>query len=211
MQIFYKDKKIAIANTRNSTVQTNCYFAETDNWISSKEVIEKFIFTDLYKNYLIINQSPLDLFEKIMKEYKVVKAAGGLVFNEKNELLMIYRRGIWDLPKGKLDLNEKIDEAAIREVMEETGLAEVAITSDFKASYHFFSQYKINYIKETTWYIMYADSSQALMPQAEEQIEIAKWCNKEEILQNLNNSYRNIIELLNAYYNEPSAIGAGNK
>jgi hypothetical protein len=58
---------------------------------------------------------------------------------------------------------------------------------------------------------MYADSSQALMPQAEEQIEIAKWCNKEEILQNLNNSYRNIIELLNAYYNEPSAIGAGNK
>jgi 8-oxo-dGTP pyrophosphatase MutT (NUDIX family) len=52
----------------------------------------------------------------------IIKAGGGIVVNEQNEVLLIYRRGKWDLPKGKLDDGETIEECALREVKEETGL-----------------------------------------------------------------------------------------
>jgi 8-oxo-dGTP pyrophosphatase MutT (NUDIX family) len=58
---------------------------------------------------------------------KTIVAAGGLVFNENKELLMIYRRSKWDLPKGKLDEGETIEECAIREVEEETGVQQIIL------------------------------------------------------------------------------------
>jgi NUDIX domain len=49
-------------------------------------------------------------------------AAGGCVFNEQQELLVFFRRGSWDLPKGKIDPGETPEQASVREVQEETGL-----------------------------------------------------------------------------------------
>src|SRR5215469_11706824 len=82
------------------------------------------------------------LIQKFLKEImKKIIAAGGLVFNDKNELLMIFRRGKWDLPKGKLDEGESIEACAVREVQEETGL-NVELQSFIGLTYHeYFDKY----------------------------------------------------------------------
>ena len=127
-------------------------------------------------------------------------AAGGLVINDKHELLMIFRRGKWDLPKGKLDEGETIEACALREVQEETGLQDVTIESFAGITFH---EYKNAYnnnkdtIKETHWYHMRAAENQPLIPQTEEDIEVIEWVAEKDIAEKLSNSYTNIIDIIN--------------
>jgi 8-oxo-dGTP pyrophosphatase MutT (NUDIX family) len=128
---------------------------------------------------------------------KKIIAAGGLVFNDKNELLMIFRRGKWDLPKGKLDEGESIEACAVREVQEETGL-NVELQSFIGLTYHeYFDKYsEKDVIKETHWFEMYAADTQQLIPQTEEDIEQIEWVNEPDMIKKLENSYPNIIEII---------------
>jgi 8-oxo-dGTP pyrophosphatase MutT (NUDIX family) len=130
---------------------------------------------------------------------KKIIAAGGLVLNDKHELLMIFRRGKWDLPKGKLDAGETIEACALREVKEETGLQQIEIRNFAGVTFHEYFDTHINedVVKETHWYNMHAANDQPLIPQTEEQIEIIEWVTEENIAEKLSNSYKNIIEITN--------------
>jgi len=111
-------------------------------------------------------------------------------------LLMIFRNGKWDLPKGKLELNENIKECAIREVEEECGIAGLSIVNALQDTYH---TYEINgekILKRTYWFAMYSDFKGNLVPQTEEGITQVDWVDKEQIVEKLNNSFGNIKELL---------------
>jgi 8-oxo-dGTP pyrophosphatase MutT (NUDIX family) len=132
---------------------------------------------------------------------KKIIAAGGLVKNDKGELLMIFRRGKWDLPKGKLDEGEKIEDCAVREVKEETGLKNVSLVKFTGLTYHEYFDKHINedIIKETHWFEMYAPSNQKLIPQKEESIERIEWMNEKNLRQKLNNTYPNIIEIIEKF------------
>ena len=77
-----------------------------------------------------------ELKKAFFKKFTIVQAAGGMVKNEKNETLLIFRRGKWDLPKGKLDKGESLEECAVREVEEETGLKNVKLVSPLIITYH---------------------------------------------------------------------------
>lgn len=125
-------------------------------------------------------------------------AAGGLISNDAHQLLMIFRRGKWDLPKGKLDEGETIEECALREVQEETGLQKVEIKNFMGITFHeYFDTYSNkDVIKETHWFKMFADNNQPLIPQTEEQIEIIEWVDEENISDKLSNSYPNIAEII---------------
>ena len=125
-------------------------------------------------------------------------AAGGLILNDKKELLMIFRRGKWDLPKGKLDEGELIEECALREVKEETGLQNVFITNFEGTTFHEYFDKRINkdVVKETHWYKMHADDNQPLIPQTEEDIEIIEWVEEKDVAEKLKNSYKNIAEII---------------
>jgi len=129
---------------------------------------------------------------------KRVLAAGGLVWNECNELLFIYRRSIWDLPKGHVERNETFEECAIREVKEETGLSKVMLIRFVGITEHEYYDYKIesNIIKETHWFEMQADKNNPLQPQEEESIEWIRWVPKDEIKKYLYNSHNNISEIV---------------
>lgn len=131
----------------------------------------------------------------------IIIAAGGLVWNENNELLMIFRRGKWDLPKGKLDEGERIEQCAIREVMEETGLQQVEISSFIGITKHeYFDTYlQKNVVKESHWYAMKANSADTLVAQTSEDITDIQWCNQNNILTYLSNSYKNIIDIITQY------------
>jgi len=128
-------------------------------------------------------------------------AAGGIITNENDEILMIFRRGKWDLPKGKLDEGESIEECAVREVREETGLDEVTITGFIGITYHDYFEPRINddVHKESHWYAMAAAPGQKLVPQTEEDIADIEWVRKEILDIYLNNSYPTITDILQQY------------
>jgi len=132
-----------------------------------------------------------------MGKTKII-AAGGLVLNDEGELLMIFRRDKWDLPKGKLDDGETIEACAVREVIEETGLANVEHGELIEITYHeYFDPYlKEDVIKETHWYAMRARGDQLLTPQTEEDITEIKWVAGDSLEKCLENSYANVIEVI---------------
>lgn len=133
---------------------------------------------------------------------KTIIAAGGLVSNDAGALLLIYRRGFWDLPKGKLDEGETIEACAVREVQEETGLADVQLTSAIGITYHgYFDEWtQQEVVKETHWFAMHAAGNQALVPQHEEDIEEIKWVAQNDMPFYLQKTYQNIVEIINKYY-----------
>lgn len=112
--------------------------------------------------------------------HKIVPAAGGAVVNG-GRLLCIYRRGSWDLPKGKIDAGESEREAAVREVAEETGLREPRITRELPVTFHTYRTGKGKRIfKPTYWYEMASDQ-ETLTPETEEDIEEARWIGPAEL------------------------------
>ena len=116
-----------------------------------------------------------NLFGDFRSIYKGIRAGGGLVQNERGEVLMIYRMEHWDLPKGKMDNGEKIHETALREVIEETGLKHLEIKKLVEITYHTYKNRKgKRVLKRTDWFAMYSED-EALIPQIEEHIEKALW------------------------------------
>ncbi len=129
---------------------------------------------------------------------KKVLAAGGLVINQSSEILMIYKRSKWDLPKGHLDKNETFETCALREITEETGLEDISITRFIGVTEHEYYDGLLHEeaIKEIHWYEIKANKDEALHPQYEESIEWIRWVPKNELVNYLNNSYTNIREII---------------
>jgi 8-oxo-dGTP pyrophosphatase MutT (NUDIX family) len=128
-------------------------------------------------------------------------AAGGIVINPNKEILWIFRRGFWDLPKGKLDPNESIEACAIREVMEETGISNLVLGDLILTTNH---QYHDTYLnteveKTTYWYQMTTDTIQEGVPQTEEDIEAIAWVKKADIAPYLAKTYENINQVMEVF------------
>lgn len=129
-------------------------------------------------------------------QFVPVTAGGGIVFNKKKELLFIFRRKKWDLPKGKLDEGETIETCALREVQEETGLVNVALGACFDTTYHVYDDWGEVVLKKTVWFLMEAGENQTLIPQTEEDIEEIKWLGKKDWHQVKANTFPSIRWLL---------------
>ena len=102
-------------------------------------------------------------------------AAGGIVENKDSKILFMYRRGKWDLPKGKWDDGETIEECAVREVEEETGLINLQRKNLIDKTIHNYSENGKDVEKETYWYAMKVEGEQKLVAQSEEDIEEIRW------------------------------------
>lgn len=124
---------------------------------------------------IVLIGKPRKLLKEIISEFKLVEAAGGLVFNKKGEILAIKRLGKWDLPKGKLKKGEDLEEAAMREVEEETGASGLSVLSPLTNTYHTYYRGSRWHIKKTYWYVMDCKNHKNLVPQLEEDIVEAAW------------------------------------
>ena len=136
-------------------------------------------------------------------ELPIITAAGGLVQNNDGAVLLIFRRGFWDLPKGKLDAGELIPECAVREVREETGLQTITLGPFICMTTHtYFDKWtQQNVKKETHWYAMKASSlvQETLIPQTEEDIEKIEWVPVQQLPQFLVQTYPTIRSVFNAF------------
>lgn len=133
---------------------------------------------------------------QLFQNLRVIKAAGGYVLNENGQLLMIFRRGFWDLPKGKMDDGETPEQTAIREVAEECGISGLEITSSSFSTYHIYDDRGEAIIKESIWYRMQCNDSRPLIPQIEEDIEQAVWLDLPVKIEILDGAYGSIKEVL---------------
>ncbi len=128
----------------------------------------------------------------------MVKAGGGLVINEIGEVLFIFRRGKWDLPKGKLDPGESLESCAIREVKEETGVGHLELIRFLIITEHEYVERGHSILKETHWWLMKTKGNQPLTPQSEEDITAIKWIGSVDFKIVQQNTYPTILEVLRA-------------
>lgn len=148
---------------------------------------------------IITLDSPAD-FEVYKSDKKIIEAAGGMVFNSNEELLMIFRRGFWDLPKGKVDDGETLAQCAVREVMEETGLKHIQLVEFLTTTYHTYPQNSDTILKPSHWFKMISTQKEILIPQIEEDITEIKWVSKGEADKLKKNMYPTIQLIVDQYF-----------
>ena len=145
------------------------------------------------------NNNPVDIhsseeFQQFASQFHLIHAAGGIVQNEKQEILMIFRLEKWDFPKGKVEAGEEYAEAAVREVEEETGLHDITLGDALPCTFHTYVLHGEPILKQTHWYTMHA-KRQSLTPQTVEDITQAVWVPIEEVSGKLEESYPSLREL----------------
>ncbi len=165
-----------------------------------------FDFLSFYKNlkkrehqdFVLLNKNPKDFFKIIKKKLTLIKAAGGLVENAKGEFLFIFRNKKWDLPKGKVEKNEKIKITAVREVEEECGVKIEKREERLCKTYHIYELNGKVILKRTSWYKMFVKGKPKLIPQKEEGITTASWVGASGIKAKTQNTYPLILDVLKA-------------
>ncbi|RYZ27865.1 MAG: NUDIX domain-containing protein [Chitinophagaceae bacterium] len=143
----------------------------------------------LYKNV----EEALAAFKSHLQ---VIVAAGGLVQTKQNEFLLIFRKGKWDLPKGKLDEGEELEVCALREIEEETGATGLSIEKPLKITYHTYFEGERYILKESHWYLIHSAGKKALKPQIEEDIEKCEWVPIEKLGNYMSNMHASIIDVI---------------
>lgn len=138
-------------------------------------------------------------FRAFFKNYDWIEAAGGIV-QRKNRFLFIKRNGCWDLPKGKIDPNEKPKKAAVREIHEECGIIAENTGKLIIETYHVYEYKGKNTIKKTYWYDLEYDGKAKLVPQTEEGITKVEWLKKEQLKKVYKNTYPSILDVLEVYF-----------
>ena len=187
-KVFVNDKPLFLTNEVAKETDFQLFLLES---VDIEQLIVKMFNNKIKKAYLYYPDEK-EILKKVKEKIPVAKAGGGLVYNEKNEVLFIYRNGKWDLPKGGKDKGEDIELTAMREVEEETGVGKLKIKKKLQKTYHIFKRNGRYKLKVTHWFEMTSTFSGELIPQAEEGIEKVAWLNPEQIQEALKNSYENI-------------------
>ena len=189
-------KKIILQTKTQHTDNQNIKFIDSLNKTQILDIFESFIASDI--DLLTFESDSIDKgFDKLKKAFKLIYAAGGLIDNN-NKYLFIFRLKKWDLPKGKLDMGESPEEAAIRECEEECGITKLTILNELPSTYHIY-KYKGSFaIKKIFWYTMSTKYNGILVPQIEEKIEKVEWFDKTQILDIvIPNTYPAILDVIN--------------
>ncbi|MFT6416429.1 MAG: 8-oxo-dGTP pyrophosphatase MutT (NUDIX family) [Gammaproteobacteria bacterium] len=187
-KVFVNDIPIILSTTK---VIGNNYKSIPLKKAKFKRIIEKIDMGELFYVNLY-HQDEAKLHKFLKKKLPVVVAGGGLVYNDKKQILFIYRNGKWDLPKGKLEKGEDIKTCAIREVEEETGVKDLIIKKFITKTYHVFRRNGKLKLKETYWYEMHTSYDGELIPQEQEGIKKVKWKSFQKAQKALEKSYANI-------------------
>lgn len=198
-KVFYKSNVIVFCNiTENSNLSddtlyfinpTNLQIIEAINSCFNNKDSDIKIITALVSN-------TFEAFNEFKSSFAIIEAAGGVVSDKNGRCLMIKRLGFWDLPKGKIDLGETIEHAAIREVKEETGIKSLSIIKQIENSYHIYNDNNNDWIFKITYWFLMIGSESKLTPQSEENITKAAWFSKNQIISRISSTYASILQVL---------------
>lgn len=182
----YLDGKLLVVGASNETIYN--FLKEVEGKKVKKLKSITFVVED-------INEA----IQAFKENFKIVRAAGGVV-QKNDQVLLIYRLGKWDLPKGKFEKGETPEQCAVREVEEECAI-KVAIDNPLTTTYHTYVRAKKWVLKKTYWYTMHCIGDEDMKPQKEEGIEELKWMTPNEVNYAMKKSYKSIAAVMKAYYN----------
>ena len=193
-KVFINNKRLILANSKEIIDYGDAAVVCLKKPETVNAVIRNHLLKSSNSDFIILSVDYKKLIETFESNYEVRKAAGGWVWNEKDELLMIFREKHWDLPKGHLDEGERMEECAKREVTEETGITNLTIENNIGISRHIYEYQGRVVLKVTQWYKMNTKSNQTLNPQTEEGIEEVRWITKSELHEYLQTSWKSLFE-----------------
>lgn len=193
-KVFVKEVAIMVTSNKEDFPDHHAFSLKK---VDFKKIVKRVKRGDLTK-VVLYSKSHKKLLKRLHKKLPLVVAAGGLVINSNQHYLFIHRNGKWDLPKGKMDKNETVEQTALRETIEETGVQNLSINHYLGQTYHVFNWKEEMRLKLTHWYVMDSDYTGALQPEAVEGIDQAVWLSSEQAQAVLKDSYENIKDLFPA-------------
>jgi 8-oxo-dGTP pyrophosphatase MutT (NUDIX family) len=200
IKIYFADKPLFLCDSIDKTIEPfihhdDAVFIDTLDTHTIKSMIHEMQLEKIHAG-VFYHPDLQALKKEFFRKFTLVKAGGGLVMNNNNDVLLIYRRGKWDLPKGKLDKGESIEDCAVREVMEETGLKNVVLESALLVTYHTYHEGTKFILKESHWYAMKVNGEEKLVPQTEEDIVEIKWVKPVDLKNYYKNAFPSVIDVL---------------
>jgi ADP-ribose pyrophosphatase YjhB (NUDIX family) len=192
-KVFYNQKSLFFTSDLNKNSDETPLFHIK---FSTAESIIKALKSKRVNGVYLYHRDEVKLQKHFLKKFPCVEAAGGLVAHSNGSYLFIYRNDKWDLPKGKVEKREVIIDAAVREVMEETGVADLVVKKPMPTTYHVYNANGKYKLKKTYWFLMKTNSNAPLTPQLEENIQSAVWKTTSEFPSLKENAYENIKILL---------------
>ena len=163
---------------------------------SIRELPERFAADTTLPDLFLTAEDETACYGSFCSLFTEIQAGGGLVSNNRNEYLMIFRRGLWDLPKGKCEAGESIETCAVREVMEETGLTAAELGELICVTHHTYHLNGEFCLKHTWWYRMRNQGGNLLKPQVEEEINKAEWMPWSVVLNHAPLCYNSVKEVI---------------
>ena len=189
-KVFFNQKLILLTTDIISPKEDSPFFYVK---FTNKKFVVQMLKSKKVKMLYLYHSKEDKLWYYFLNMFKLIEAAGGLVRNLKtNHFLFIFRNKKWDLPKGRINKNEGVQKAAIREVEEETGVENLSITKPLNTTFHIFKRNRKYRLKKTFWYLMETDYNGELTPETKEGIEKAIWIEKKLIVSLRSEMYHNI-------------------
>jgi 8-oxo-(d)GTP phosphatase len=181
----------------NSDINNELNFEYTDS--EALALIDLMLDSELFSRVNFFGEDVEGIFKQFCAHFSFIEAAGGLVLSDRNNVLMIFRNGYWDLPKGKCDKNEAIENCALREVEEECNVSGLSIAQPLTVTHHAYRMNDKIYLKRTDWFLMNCkEDNQQIRPQENERTTMAGFKSMEEAKELIVNSYPAIREVFGA-------------
>lgn len=197
-QIFINEKPLHILRHKKSEARKGHVVLHEPQTKALLQWAKKLEEDDSLSVVYAVCSDPEACFKAYSAEHKNIDAAGGIVVQD-DRLLFIKRFGKWDLPKGKLEKDEKTENAALREVEEECGVNQLVLHKFIATTYHTYEFQGKRALKRSHWYEMKTDFQGELLPQTEEGITEVRWMGRHELEEVFTNTYASISALLNTY------------
>jgi len=203
IKIYFDDKPVYLCDELNDELKEilhhpDAVFMDEISNAGIKSLLHEIVKEEFHAG-VILNNNLKELKKAFFKHFTPIEAAGGIVENDKKELLFIFRLGKWDLPKGKVEKGEDIATTAVREVEEETGVTNLTLKKKVGETYHTYNAFGKHFIKTTHWFHMTCPSQQEMKPQTEEDIAEVKWVKSKDINEPLENTYPSIKDILDVF------------
>ncbi|MFY0653267.1 MAG: NUDIX domain-containing protein [Cyclobacteriaceae bacterium] len=217
MRIYINDIPVKITDKKHTRKSYNIELSDQNEEISinklkgrvlirnkNKEAIDNLLKIMTKKRHEKIKKILIEVNNKeksveyLKSKFDIVEAGGGIVGKD-HKILMIFRKGKWDLPKGKLEIGETKKEGSIREVEEETGV-KVKLHGKIGATWHTYLRNNKYVLKRTYWYAMDCKDDSKIKPQKSEGIEEVRWMNKSEVEIAMTNTYATIEHVIISYF-----------
>lgn len=203
-KVFFNDKFVLLTDKYEFDIlKKGVLYFRYEDFEEIHFVIELLLESPLVDAVVIYDKNVESVWTDFRTHFKEIDAAGGLVSNSNNELLLIHRNGLWDLPKGKLEINELATEGALREVEEECGITDLSLGNKITTSYHVYAMKGEKILKRTFWYSMASDQTE-FVPQGEEGIDRVEWVKTKNLHWDKYPTYASIKDVVQEYL-EPAA------